>query len=105
MSKKAEFVPWYGANEVQELIHRRRRQVLYHSILYYKFNTTVIEDSVFDKWALELVELQTKHPKDSAAVPYMLEAFKDFTGETGFHLPLGDLRTHNVIAHNMRGRT
>lgn len=90
--------------EIQELIHRRRRQVLYHSILYYKFNTTVIPDEQFDRWALELVYLQKKHPEDSAAVPYMLEAFRDFTGETGFHLPLGDRRMHNVIAHNMRGR-
>lgn len=33
---------------IRELIHRRRRQVLVHSILYYKLDQTLIADAQFD---------------------------------------------------------
>lgn len=83
-------------NEIQELIHRRRRQVLVHSILYYAYNVNLIPDATFDLWAQELAKLQLDHPEDSEAVEYHLEAYRGFTGETGFHLPLYDRRAGEI---------
>lgn len=81
---------------IEELIHRRRRQVLVHSILYYGLNESIIDDATFDKWARELAELQRAHPGASERVEYMREAFRDFTGDTGFDLPLTDQRANRV---------
>ena len=83
-------------NSVQELIHRRRRQVLVHSILYYRYNVNVIPDSQFDTWAQELARVQQEFPEQSEAVEYRLEAFRNFTGETGFHLPLHDMEATKI---------
>ena len=90
-------------NEVQELIHRRRRQILVHSIIYYARGTNIISDATFDSWGQELVKLQADHPEDSEAVEYMLEAFWDFTGDTGFHLPLADVRARGVAKSLLPG--
>lgn len=74
----------------EELIHRRRRQILVHSIIYYRLGETIIDDAVFDKWAKELFKLQTENLQLSQSIPYMRYQFADWTGETGFHLPLMD---------------
>lgn len=87
---------------IEELIHRRRRQVLVHSIIYYRFNTTVIDDATFDLWARELAQLQKDHPDVSAKVDYHREAFEGFDGETGYHLPLHDKRAMRVAGHLMK---
>lgn len=75
---------------VEERIHRLRRIILLHSVLYYSMGTTLVEDAQFDAWAYELVELQKTHPEASERVYYHRDAFADFTGETGFDLPLTD---------------
>ncbi len=71
--------------QVKELITRRRRQVLVHSHIYYRLNDSIISDSLFDKWAKELAELQETHPEISKTCKYAKE-FEDFDGSTGFHL-------------------
>lgn len=86
-------------NGIQELINRKRRQVLVHSIIYYKFGTSVIDDAAFDTMAYDLVRLQKDYPEDSEAVEYMREEFRDFTGETGYDLPLHDIRAQKVAQH------
>ena len=87
------------STKVAELIHRRRRQILVHSILYYKFGDSILSDAIFDQWAKELAKLQTDNPDVSESVEYMLEAFRDFAGETGYHLPLHDIRAQRVARH------
>lgn len=82
--------------EVAELIHRRRRQVLVHSIIYYRLDTSILSDSQFDNWARELAQLQKDHPEVSESVEYMRDEFRDFAGETGHHLPLMDERASNI---------
>lgn len=82
--------------QIEELIHRRRRQILVHSIIYYRLGETIVEDAVFDMWAKELAALQTQHLQLSESIPYMRYAFADWTGETGFHLPLMDRRAGAV---------
>lgn len=76
--------------QIEELIHRRRRQLLVHSIIYYRLGETIIPDAVFDSWAKELAALQRDNLQLSESIPYMRYQFSDWTGETGFHLPLMD---------------
>lgn len=85
----------YGPNDFQislhqtcgERINQRRRQMMLHSYLYYELNQSTITDGQFDEWAYELATLQRGRPDISEAVPYELEAFRNFDGSTGFDLP------------------
>ena len=77
------------ATQIRELINRRRRQVLVHSVIYYKLNANLIDDATWSKWALELEELQNRHPKIAAACP-LAKAFENFDHSTGMSLPLDD---------------
>lgn len=74
---------------IAELLNRRRRQILVHSIIYYKMNDNLISDSTWSAWATELEELQAEYPEIAAKVPYAKE-FKDFDHSTGMNLPLND---------------
>jgi hypothetical protein len=93
--------------QVEELIHRRRRQVLVHSILYYHLDTNIIPDYVFDAWAHELADLQNANQQLSESIPYMRYAFADFTGDGGSHLPLMDARATKIalelLEHHKKG--
>lgn len=75
---------------VASKIERRRRQILVHSILYYKLDRPLISDAAYDAWAQELIRLQANYPAISESVDYMLDAFRTFTSSTGFDLPLDD---------------
>ena len=74
---------------IYSIINRRRRQILVHSVLYYRMAVNLIDDATWSKWALELEELQEQYPDISYQVPYY-EAFKDFDHSTGQNLPLDD---------------
>ena len=74
---------------IRELIDRRRRQVLVHSVIYYKFNSNVVTDAVWASWALELEELQMKYP-DISEDAWYAEFFENFDHSTGYNLPLDD---------------
>ena len=76
-------------NDIAELIVRRRRQVLIHSIIYYKMDQNLVSDATWSKWALELEELQNKYPDIADKLPYA-DAFKNFDHSTGSNLPLND---------------
>lgn len=75
--------------EIKELINRRRRQILVHSIIYYRLNENLIDDATWSKWAVELEELQKSYPDISAACVYA-DAFEEFDHSTGMSLPLED---------------
>lgn len=77
--------------DIMNLILRRRKQMLVHSIIYYKIGTNIIEDITFDKWAYELRDLQKSYPKESEATEYYKD-FKDWDGTTGFNLPEHNFR-------------
>jgi hypothetical protein len=87
--------------QIEELIHRRRRQVLVHSIIYYKYGESIVADAVFDSWAKELTKLQKDNLQLSESIPYMRYQFADFAGETGYHLPLHDKRASAVAEQLM----
>jgi hypothetical protein len=80
---------------IAELITRRRRQLYVHSVIYYRFNTSIIADSVFDRWAYELVSIQRDYPNESAACPFADE-FSAWDGTTGFDLPYNDWATRKA---------
>lgn len=71
-------------------INQRRRQVLIHSVLYYRLDKTIITDRQFDVWARELVDLQRQFPDVSESVAFHKDSFRTFDGTTGFDLPIED---------------
>lgn len=77
------------ASSVLELINRRRRQILVHSYLYYKMDTNLIQDHVFDKWCRELMQLHIKHPTESRRAVFW-SVYKDWNGFSGYDLFTND---------------
>ena len=75
--------------QIAELITRRRRQVLVHSIIYYRLNDNIISDDQWAAWALELEDLQALYPEIADQCPYA-DGFRDFDHSTGMSLPLED---------------
>ena len=74
---------------IAELIKQRRLQILVHSCIYYKFNESIISDSDWSRWAVELYELQKKYPliaDMTSCAPY----FKNFDPSSGFDLKYDD---------------
>ena len=74
---------------IAKLITRRRRQILVHSVIYYRLNDNIISDQQWSEWASELENLQTQYPDIASECP-LADAFKDFDHSTGENLPLDD---------------
>jgi hypothetical protein len=74
-------------NEIEELIRRRRSQILVNSYMYYQMNTNLISDHTYDMWCKQLSELQTNYPEESNNVEFYHKYFINFDGSTGYHLP------------------
>ena len=74
---------------IAKLITRRRRQILVHSVIYYRLNDNIISDQQWSEWALELENLQTQYPDIASECP-LADAFKGFDHSTGENLPLDD---------------
>ena len=75
--------------EIAELINRRRRQVLVHSVIYYNLDDNIVSDSQWSLWAKELAELQDKYPNIAKSC-WMADEFEGFEGSSGYDLPLDD---------------
>lgn len=73
------------ALQIAEKIQRRRYQLLVHSYIYYEMNENLISDSQWSKWAMELVDLQSKYPDIAKQVIYA-EDFADWDGSSGAFL-------------------
>ncbi len=69
---------------VRATIVRRRRQMLVHSCMYYMLDEALIDDHKWQAWAFDLAELQRRFGYQAG---FHDEAFKDWDGSTGFHLP------------------
>lgn len=74
---------------IEEKIKQRRLQMLVHSYIYYELNKNIIDDATWDKWAMELVQLQKENPVASKKADYY-EQFKDWDGSTGAFLKFDD---------------
>jgi hypothetical protein len=90
---------------VVEAIARRRRQMLVHSCLYYRLDESIIEDHVWTRWAQQLAGLQQKF---GYRIGFYDEAFKDWNGSSGHHLPADDgvvsVAMRLLAEHNDRER-
>lgn len=86
---------------VYELISRRRRQILIHSIIYYKLDESIVTDALWASWAVELEELQKRYPEIAAKAPYA-EGFEDFDHSSGYNLPLDDPSAVAKARHILR---
>ena len=71
--------------KIAEKIQQRRYQMLVHSYIYYEMNENIISDSQWSKWAMELVELQSKYPSIADKIIYA-EDFADWDGSSGAFL-------------------
>ena len=74
---------------------KRRRQILVHSIIYYRLNDNLIPDSTWASWAVELKHLQDQYPEIAKLCCYA-EAYADFDPSTGYNLPLYDGKALSV---------
>lgn len=72
-------------NDTLSKINQRQRQIIVHSVIYYKFNTNLVTDEVWQGWANELVKLQ-KDYKELSKKSAFWRTMEDFDGSTGFHL-------------------
>lgn len=73
-------------NDVARRIFQLRRILLLHSYGYYYRDESLVTDAQYDAWSRELAELQKEHPTLAIEGEYA-DLFRDWTGETGFHLP------------------
>lgn len=69
---------------LSERIRQRRAQMLIHSYAYYVLDQPMVDDATWQCWADELELLQMLHPAD---VGFYDQAFADWDGTTGMHLP------------------
>jgi hypothetical protein len=86
-------------SEIKSLIIQRRNQMLVHSCIYYHMADSLITDDKWQQWADELTELQAIHGVEWG---YYDEAFKDWDGSTGCHLPTDDAvrcKANNLRKH------
>lgn len=71
--------------EILSLINRRERQLLVHSYIYYELDDSIISDSQWSEWGVELVDLRETYPDIYDKSVYS-EAFRTFDASTGFDL-------------------
>jgi predicted CopG family antitoxin len=84
---------------IKELIKRRRKQIMVHSCLYYRLNTSAIDDSTYDQFGKDLQILQKVFPHLAKEVEYH-EYFEDYTETTsGFDLPIHLPETVEAALH------
>ena len=89
--------------EIAELITRRRRQILVHSVIYYKMDDNIVSDAQWAEWGKELYRLQKEYPRIAAECPYA-DGFKGFDPSTGYSLPLSDPWAINKALYLLRLR-
>lgn len=79
----------------------RRRQILVHSCIYYRYNSSIISDSLYDRWCQELEWLQKQYPEIAKKCDWA-DAFKDYVSYTGFNLPIGHPDINRVAQRLLR---
>jgi len=97
--KKQPAAPDYPTFEnatLPEKIRQRRSQMLVHSCLYYHMDDNLVSDHVWQAWADELAELQTRYP-EACQIGFYDKEFMGWNGSTGCHLP-----TDHEVLHKAR---
>ena len=78
MDKQKEF------ESLKEYVKRLRANLLVHSYIYYRLNDNIISDERWQEIAQALAEVQREC---GYVFGYYDIEFKDWTGDTGMHLP------------------
>ena len=73
---------WTNTTKIQLL----QNWIIVHSILYYDYDTTLVDDRTYDMNARQLAKMMKKYPKSTRQTRYAY-AFKDYDGSTGFDIP------------------
>lgn len=92
------------STRIREFIHRRRRQMIIHSVIYYRMDDNIIDDHTWQEWANQLAAVQNRHPQ-LKAIGFYDELFDDWDGSTGNHLCLVEFYSQAqqlVIEHRKR---
>lgn len=76
-------------DEIKSKIRQRRSQMLVHSYAYYIRDLSLVSDEKWQQWANELRDLQQQNPQ-CCKIDFFDKVFKDWNGDTGFHLPFHD---------------
>ena len=74
--------PYWGVKEKIQLL---QRWILFHSILYYDLDKTIVSDFMYDKNAKQLLDLMNGNKEEASKSSYA-EIFKNYDGNTGFDL-------------------
>ena len=82
-------------------INQLRREILVHSVIYYRLNDNIISDEEWSRRAKELYDLQNKYPEISKMGVYAKD-FENFDYSTGCNLPLGDPWALNKAVYLLR---
>lgn len=70
---------------VKDRIKQLRLNMLVHSFIYYELNDSLISDHEWQRRADELTRMQAQHGTKFDCYD---DAFKDWDGSTGYHLPV-----------------
>lgn len=75
-----------------ELLRRLRAQMLIHCYLYYWMDSPIWTDAYWQSQADRLQKLQEDYSEAGLSIDigFYDDAFRDFTGATGAHLPRDD---------------
>ena len=73
---------WTTTTKIQLL----QKWIVVHSILYYDYDTTLVDDRTYDMNSVQLAKMMQEHPREASQSKYAY-AFKDFNGSTGFDIP------------------
>lgn len=77
--------------QAAEAIHRRRRQMLVHSCIYYHLDDCILSDHEWTRRAKQLAALQKKY---GCQIGFYDKMFRNWDGSSGHHLPHTD---HGVL--------
>lgn len=80
------FVDPYTPKE--DIISSLEHWIIVHSFIYYKFNTNLVSDYMYDMDCKQLAEYIETYPEAAAKSRYYY-VFKDFDGSTGEYLIYG----------------
>jgi NAD-dependent DNA ligase len=74
---------WAGTDRLAEM-NRLRRNVIMHSVIYYRFNKNLISDCEYDQLCVKLDIMQTQNVELCNEAVYA-EDFKDYDPSTGMN--------------------
>lgn len=81
--------PVINKTEIKSKIRRLRAILLVHSYFYYVKDDPKISDDEWQEAANRLRDIQKENP-DCCRIDFFDRHFSNWTGDTGFHLPMKD---------------